>query len=196
MSSDEMREPNTEELEQEKQKIEELMKASDEIVDTVVHMAPFELCKKLATVGVQETYKEAFRALVGDDQYSPQPIVEHWIKAIPKESGPLEKVFLEAAAAKLWDLWLADRPMDRALHFWYQSGYQDQVDEEMDRSFQAWSNLWKELQKRGYQSPTDLPEKLTLAEPPGMHLMLQEWVEDFRRLANEMEKDCPIQVQH
>ena len=179
-------------LDEEKKKIEEMMKASDEIIDQVVHMAPFELCKKLSYVGVQETYKEAFEKLIPDGQFTPQPIVEHWVKAIPKESGPLERIFLEAAAAKLWSIWVTDKPMDRALHFFYQQGYQDQTDGELERCFKNWTHLWQELQKRGYKTAADVPESLTLGEPPDVHLQLKDWAEDFKHLAADLDKPFPI----
>ncbi len=176
------------EVEEEKKRVEALMKASDDIVDQVVNMTHLEICEKLESIGIKETNRIAFRELAEESVFTPQPIVEHWIKQVEKETGLLEKVFLEACAARLWQLWLKDRPLDRSLHFLYQSGYQAQTDEKLDRAEQAWKKLWEALETRGYINVKDLPDALALSEPQGVSLQLKDWVSDFKKLTSKVEK--------
>jgi len=168
------------------------MKASDDVVDQVVKMSPLEICKKLESIGVKETNRFDFRNLTEEGTFSPQPVVEHWVKQIEKETGVLEKVFLEACAARLWQVWLKDRPLDRSIHFLYQAGYQALTDKESDRALQAWQKLWELLECRGYIDPGMLPESLELSEPPGVSLELVVWAEDFRKLTKSMGKEPPF----
>ena len=179
---------STKEIEEEKKRVESLMKASDDIVDQVVNMTHLEICQKLESIGVKETNRIAFRNLVEESIFSPQTIIEHWIEQIEKETGLLEKVFLEACAARLWQLWFKDRPLDRSLHFLYQSGYQAQTDDNLDRAMQSWKKLWEALECRGYINVKDLPDELALSEPQGVSLQLKDWVSDFKKLTSKVEK--------